>query len=71
MLKNDGAYDFPSTLKNQDPVLVSVLTARGGGMSLEDELEEEQQPKARKLLIQVMRKLLKKILQIILKKKSE
>jgi len=40
MLKNDGAYDFPSTLKNQDPVLVSVLTARGGGMSLEDELEE-------------------------------
>jgi large subunit ribosomal protein L25 len=41
MLKNDGAYDFPSTLKNQDPVLVSVLTARGGGMSLEDELEEE------------------------------
>ena len=41
MLKNDGAYDFPSTLKNQDPVLVSVLTAKGGGMSLEDELEEE------------------------------
>ena len=41
MLKTDGAYDFPSTLKNQDPVLVSVLTARGGGMSLEDELEEE------------------------------
>ena len=40
MLKTDGAYDFPSTLKNQDPVLVSVLTARGGGMSLEDELEE-------------------------------
>jgi len=25
MLKTDGAYDFPSTLKNQDPVLVSVL----------------------------------------------
>ena len=41
MLKSDGAYDFPSTLKNQDPVLVSVLTARGGSMSLEDELEEE------------------------------
>ena len=41
MLKNDEAYDFPSTLKNQDPVLVSVLTARGRGMSLEDELEEE------------------------------
>ena len=41
MLKPDGAYDFPSTLKNQDPVLVSVLTARGGGMSLEDELEEQ------------------------------
>jgi len=41
MLKTDGAYDFPSTLKNQDPVLVSVLTARGGGMSLEDGLEEE------------------------------
>ena len=40
MLKTSGAYDFPSTLKNQDPVLVSVLTARGGGMSLEDELEE-------------------------------
>ncbi|MBL6683310.1 MAG: 50S ribosomal protein L25 [SAR86 cluster bacterium] len=41
MLKTDGAYDFPPTLKNQDPVLVSVLTARGGGMSLEDKLEEE------------------------------
>lgn len=41
MLKTDGTYDFPSTLKNQDPVLVSVLSARGGGMSLEDELEEE------------------------------
>ena len=41
MLKTDGTYDFPSTLKNQDPVLVSVLTARGGSMSLEDELEEE------------------------------
>ena len=41
MLQTDGTYDFPSTLKNQDPVLVSVLTARGGSMSLEDELEEE------------------------------
>ena len=30
-------YDFPSTLKNQDPVLVSVLTARGGGLDFEDE----------------------------------
>ena len=41
MLNTNGSYDFPSTLKNQDPVLVSVLTARGGSMSLEDELEEE------------------------------
>jgi len=33
-------YDFPSTLKNQDPVLVSVLTARGGALDFEDEDSE-------------------------------
>jgi large subunit ribosomal protein L25 len=33
---NDG-YDFPSSLKSQDPVLVSVLTAKGGGLDFEDE----------------------------------
>ena len=32
-----SGYDFPSSLKNQDPVLVSVLTARGGGLDFEDE----------------------------------
>ena len=36
-LSENGDYDFPSTLKNQDPVLVSVLTARGGGLDFEDE----------------------------------
>jgi large subunit ribosomal protein L25 len=35
-------YDFPSTLKNQDPVLVSVLTARGGSLGLDDEDSEEE-----------------------------
>jgi large subunit ribosomal protein L25 len=33
---NDG-YDFPSSLKSQDPVLVSVLTAKGGSLDFEDE----------------------------------
>ena len=36
-LSENSDYDFPSTLKNQDPVLVSVLTARGGGLDFEDE----------------------------------
>ena len=36
-LSENNDYDFPSTLKNQDPVLVSVLTARGGGLDFEDE----------------------------------
>ena len=36
-LSENSGYDFPSTLKNQDPVLVSVLTARGGGLDFEDE----------------------------------
>ena len=36
------SYDFPSTLKNQDPVLVSVLTARGGALDFEDEDSEEE-----------------------------
>ena len=31
------SYDFPSSLKNQDPVLVSVLTAKGGALDFEDE----------------------------------
>ena len=36
---NEG-YDFPTNLKEQDPVLVSVLTARGGSLDLEDEIAE-------------------------------
>ena len=40
-LQDNADYDFPSSLKTEDPVLVSVLTARGGAMLLEDELEEE------------------------------
>ena len=36
-LTANSGYDFPSSLKNQDPVLVSVLTARGGGLDFEDE----------------------------------
>ena len=36
-LSENSDYDFPSTLKNQDPVLVSVLTAKGGGLDFEDE----------------------------------
>ena len=34
--ENDS-YDFPSSLKSQDPVLVSVLTAKGGALDFEDE----------------------------------
>ena len=33
----DGSYDFSASLKSQDPVLVSVLTARGGMLDFEDE----------------------------------
>ena len=40
-LPANESYDFPSTLKNQDPVLVSVLTARGGSLGLDDEDSEE------------------------------
>ena len=36
-LSENSDYDFPSSLKNQDPVLVSVLTARGGGLDFEDQ----------------------------------
>jgi large subunit ribosomal protein L25 len=36
---NEG-YDFPTNLKEQDPVLVSVLTARGGSLDLDDEIAE-------------------------------
>ena len=36
-LEIDGSYDFPASLKSQDPVLVSVLTARGGMLDFEDE----------------------------------
>ena len=36
-LTANSEYDFPSSLKNQDPVLVSVLTAKGGGLDFEDE----------------------------------
>ena len=39
-LDKNSSYSFPKTLKNQDPVIVSVLTARGGAMLLEDEIEE-------------------------------
>ena len=41
-LPANESYDFPSTLKNQDPVLVSVLTARGGALDFEDEDAEEE-----------------------------
>jgi ribosomal protein L25, Ctc-form len=37
---NEG-YDFPTNLKEQDPVLVSVLTARGGTLDFEDEIAED------------------------------
>ena len=40
-LEKNSSYSFPKTLKNQDPVIVSVLTARGGAMLLEDEVEED------------------------------
>ena len=36
-LAANSEYDFPSSLKNQDPVLVSVLTAKGGSLDFEDE----------------------------------
>ena len=36
-LGGNESYDFPSSLKNQDPVLVSVLTAKGGALDFEDE----------------------------------
>ena len=39
-LYKNSSYSFPKSLKNQDPVIVSVLTARGGAMLLEDEVEE-------------------------------
>jgi large subunit ribosomal protein L25 len=39
-LDKNSSYSFPKSLKNQDPVIVSVLTARGGAMLLEDEVEE-------------------------------
>jgi large subunit ribosomal protein L25 len=41
-LPANESYDFPSTLKNQDPVLVSVLTARGGSLGLDDGDSEEE-----------------------------
>ena len=36
-LGGNESYKFPSSLKNQDPVLVSVLTAKGGTLDFEDE----------------------------------
>ena len=39
---NEG-YDFPTNLKEQDPVLVSVLTARGGTLDFEDEIAEDEE----------------------------
>jgi len=40
---NEG-YDFPTNLKEQDPVLVSVLTARGGALDdFEDEIAEDEE----------------------------
>jgi len=39
---NEG-YDFPTNLKDQDPVLVSVLTARGGALDFEDEIAEGEE----------------------------
>ncbi|MBL6693566.1 MAG: 50S ribosomal protein L25 [SAR86 cluster bacterium] len=40
-LPANESYDFSGTLKNQDPVLVSVLTARGGSLGLEGEDSED------------------------------
>ena len=40
-LEDNEDFDFPSALKAEDPVIVSVLTARGGAMLLDDELEGE------------------------------
>ena len=42
-LSSNDSYDFPSSLKNQDPVLVSVLTARGGSLSIDDEDETSEE----------------------------
>jgi hypothetical protein len=40
-LTANNSYDFPASLKSQDPVLVSVLTAKGGGLDFEDEEAED------------------------------
>ena len=40
-LTANSSYDFPASLKSQDPVLVSVLTAKGGGLDFEDEEAED------------------------------
>ena len=40
-LEDNEDFDFPNALKAEDPVIVSVLTARGGAMLLDDELEGE------------------------------
>ena len=40
-LAANNSYDFPASLKSQDPVLVSVLTAKGGGLDFEDEEAED------------------------------
>ncbi|MBL6819678.1 MAG: 50S ribosomal protein L25 [SAR86 cluster bacterium] len=40
-LPANESYDFSGTLKNQDPVLVSVLTARGGSLGLEEDDSED------------------------------
>lgn len=42
-LSSNDSYDFPSSLKNQNPVLVSVLTARGGSLSIDDEDETSEE----------------------------
>ena len=36
-LAETSNYEFPSSLKTQDPVLVSVLSAKGGGLDIDDE----------------------------------
>ena len=41
-LPANESYDFKKKKKNQDPVLVSVLTAKGGSLGLDDEDSEEE-----------------------------
>ena len=42
-LSPNADYDFPTNLKEQDPVLVSVLTAKGGTLDIEEEIAEGEE----------------------------